>query len=1124
MVRQVGRAQGAQGEANAAAGSGMQLVDASTSGGASPSDSRKLHGGGLPSTSASGTTMGTMELTLSGAVAMQGSGQLWTDEERRVYLMSLHIVDLPREEAVLRFLNDAMAGSPLPSPWKLKRDKHGTVYFANQPADVVTWSHPLEPSLRELAGAFRVCSTLTPELRKTAVYALHETWEQEAKKQFSKWYSIRHESGRAYYCHRDTGDTMWEHPAEVVLPAHYLKLTSIEWLLDEAYIANTCATQTMTDTINSEAAGENARNMSEITLKPEGGVPSELDRVRRDLEQQLQKAVEKQRLLKRELTAAEVELRAAKASNEASRREALQAKGAQRMRRSLVAQLNALEEDGGEVDGGSAQADSDVALPPDAKGVLSAVQEVLVARERDMAKRLQEEASLQATLSRERDAHARLGQAHLELAAERAAERRQLQGRLRESDASNEALHEMLSKSTADLRNHTECAEEMAAQQQSLEQQLREAVTSKDDLHEELLKSQAIIAQEELLKASAIAKIEEEPSDEKSKLTDSELPCIHHALSCLQDAETAITTLEERLAQAEESSKQKEATLRAECNQWARQLKNRDDTETTAGAPASFQEESSLKVEPPVQQELSERNPRLAAQQVLESASASETLARLLKARRQPSSKEAPSPAMETDQECHGLLMLEESEDPCAVKAAAPTSIERNVAPDTEVQEMRGEMLKAGNELHAATVPDELLDEKTIETEAPEALVKELAEAELAFTGAEPQKEQSAAEAEQRLSEEFRLVANARDQCAEMSSEIKKAENSAAESEKARNDVQQQLAAAQERLKAREMAVSEDIDRRTSSLQNELREHHLRQEELKNKHEALQSKQENLSSELHDAASVRQELQQRLRSVDIDLLKVHARDVMGSSQALSAALAVKRDDEAPEREPKQLRASAVHGRVPFKPVGHEKAAGSGDVMLHRQSSTACSWITEETHQDGSLISTLTSARSGRAPSDRDARRARRALEDAIVLASRIQLLHVESARTQRKIHLVQGHVQVLAGADAQDECQPSTGGYPAISGKLAAKTATPMEALPMAGSQQVQCAALLRNPPGPSSAVTSISATPEASANIFAAVLELKAAAALRARLTATKEELLRLNASLNREVAALTL
>mmetsp|Transcript_80200 Transcript_80200/g.158866 ORF Transcript_80200/g.158866 Transcript_80200/m.158866 type:complete len:1185 (+) Transcript_80200:123-3677(+) len=1182
MVRpHVDRAPGTEGETNAQ-GTGLPLVQGSATGAsaasAACSEQVGMHSGsrrsrgGLHSCSTSASDLGhPMDLTLSMVSstggkhhAMQGSGELWTDEERRAYLISLHIIDLPGEEAVLRFLNDAMAGAPLPSPWKLKRDKHGNVYFANQPADVVTWSHPLEPSLRELAGAFRVCSTLTPALRKTCVYALHETWEQEAKKQFSKWYSIRHESGRAYYCNRDTGDTMWEHPAEVVLPAHYLKLTSIERLLDEAYVATTCATQT----INPAPALENMRNISEITLKPESGVPSELDLVRRDLEQQLQKAVENQRLLKRQLTTAEAELRAARATNEASRRDAARAQGAQRITRRLVAQLAALEDDGREADGDSAQAESNIALPPDAKGVLAVVQEVLVARERDMAKRLEEEASLQATLSHERDAHARLGQAHLELAKERAAERRQLQGRLRESDASSEALQELLSKSNAALRVHSECAEEMTAQQQTLEQQLKEALTSKEELsrtnadlrvqtecaekmaaHQQVLEQQLRDAvtsneefKEELLKStSAIAPIEEEPSDSTVKLTDSELPCIRQALSCLQDAETAIMTLQERLAQAEESSRQKEAILRAERDECPRQPQNRDNT-TAATPSGSLKAVSSVEVRP------AERDLRPAAQQILESASASATLARLLRARRRSLPEEAaPQPGMETHEDSTkqhrpgctvpqwlGLPndmpsdyalegprpddFYEYSQGPCAVKAVAPTLTQGNVAPDTQDPELRGRMLKASEELHATTVPDEVLCAKEMEAEAT---VKELAEAEDSFTRSDLQALDSglaqnlqrlqvepgdsmtrATEAEHRLAEEHRLVAD-----------IEKAENSAAQSVAARNDMQQQVAEAQERLKARELAVSLDIERRTASLHSELSEHHLRQEELQHKQEALKSSQDNLFCELQDAASLRNELQQRLRVVDIDLLKAHAREVMGNSEALAAAMPQTRNNEVAAIRPvvtgDGLQNSAVHGMVPFK---------AGTI----QGSGTSSWFTDETQQDGSLISVLTPPRSSRLFSDKDARRARRALEDAIVLASRIKLLHAESTRTQQKIRVVQGRVQALAGEHGQDKGKPSTGGYPVLAGELDPATKS-REVLPVAASQEGQDAGLLLTPPVHSSTViTSVSATPEASASVFGAVLELQAAAAVRARLAAAKEELLRLNASLNREVAAL--
>jgi len=56
-------------------------------------------------------------------------------------------------------------------------------------------------------------------------------------------------------------------------------------------------------------------------------------------------------------------------------------------------------------------------------------------------------------------------------------------------------------------------------------------------------------------------------------------------------------------------------------------------------------------------------------------------------------------------------------------------------------------------------------------------------------------------------------------------------------------------------------------------------------------------------------------------------------------------------------------------------------------------------------------------RDSRAHREREARRARRALEDAIVLASRIQLLRAEGARTRRKIHLAMEKKQAASATN-----------------------------------------------------------------------------------------------------------
>merc|ERR1712194_700245 len=60
--------------------------------------------------------------------------------------------------------------------------------------------------------------------------------EAQMKSDFYVWYPQKDASGREYYCNRDTGEAMWEHPAHVVLPAHYMKTKAIERLRNQVYV------------------------------------------------------------------------------------------------------------------------------------------------------------------------------------------------------------------------------------------------------------------------------------------------------------------------------------------------------------------------------------------------------------------------------------------------------------------------------------------------------------------------------------------------------------------------------------------------------------------------------------------------------------------------------------------------------------------------------------------------------------------------------------------------------------------------------------------------------------------------------------------------------------------------
>lgn len=139
--------------------------------------------------------------------------------------------------ALLGFLADALSVVPLPAPWGMMRDPDGGRLFVNRNTGETTRSNPLEPALRELAGVCRKCLKLQPTARKTLVVSMQAIWESEARDMYEQWCAVKHYSGRLYYCHRVSGSTMWEHPAEVLLPPHYMKIKAVGWLLEESYFA-----------------------------------------------------------------------------------------------------------------------------------------------------------------------------------------------------------------------------------------------------------------------------------------------------------------------------------------------------------------------------------------------------------------------------------------------------------------------------------------------------------------------------------------------------------------------------------------------------------------------------------------------------------------------------------------------------------------------------------------------------------------------------------------------------------------------------------------------------------------------------------------------------------------------
>ncbi|CAJ1408269.1 unnamed protein product [Effrenium voratum] len=136
---------------------------------------------------------------------------------------------------VSKILVDALAGVPLPVPWEAA-EEDGRSYFTNSGTGESTWDHPLSPQLAELSSLALRCLALKPRERWQAAKLLRQRFQAEAEKEYRRWYAAEDDSGNCYFCNRDTSETMWEHPAAVVLPQFYLRIRCAELLQNNEYL------------------------------------------------------------------------------------------------------------------------------------------------------------------------------------------------------------------------------------------------------------------------------------------------------------------------------------------------------------------------------------------------------------------------------------------------------------------------------------------------------------------------------------------------------------------------------------------------------------------------------------------------------------------------------------------------------------------------------------------------------------------------------------------------------------------------------------------------------------------------------------------------------------------------
>mmetsp|Transcript_12817 Transcript_12817/g.36115 ORF Transcript_12817/g.36115 Transcript_12817/m.36115 type:complete len:217 (+) Transcript_12817:99-749(+) len=152
------------------------------------------------------------------------------------YVAASGIVDPRSDEAAIHFVADALHGTPLPAPWVIGSDEQGQRSFINVRTGESTWRHPLEDPAKALADIFNASALLSQEHRDAMLCEIHQNWATEAKLAYRKWRPVRMDDGGVYHFNTTTHETMWEHPAEVVMPGHYMRVRAIERLRSKSYL------------------------------------------------------------------------------------------------------------------------------------------------------------------------------------------------------------------------------------------------------------------------------------------------------------------------------------------------------------------------------------------------------------------------------------------------------------------------------------------------------------------------------------------------------------------------------------------------------------------------------------------------------------------------------------------------------------------------------------------------------------------------------------------------------------------------------------------------------------------------------------------------------------------------
>lgn len=152
------------------------------------------------------------------------------------YVAASGIVESIDDEGAIHFVADILQSAPLPSQWVLSTGKQGQRLFTNVRTRESTRRHPLEDVLRSLVDLYEKCAPLSQDGRHEMLSCIYQKWYTEAKEENGRWRTARTENGDEYYFNVATREAIWEHPAEVFLPGHYMQVRAIERLRSREYL------------------------------------------------------------------------------------------------------------------------------------------------------------------------------------------------------------------------------------------------------------------------------------------------------------------------------------------------------------------------------------------------------------------------------------------------------------------------------------------------------------------------------------------------------------------------------------------------------------------------------------------------------------------------------------------------------------------------------------------------------------------------------------------------------------------------------------------------------------------------------------------------------------------------